>query len=274
MTIASEERQPALAAEDEYPPPVTQVHLKSSVAAAESQPLPTVDEVMSSFAEPDSQPDVAVAYRLGLVVVAVTMTVLFLAYAVLVVCTFGMSISLLADAFAKAATADPPRDVLFDTIRGALLAIVFIFMVRPFLNLFEKKPEPYAVTAADEPALFEFVERICSIVNAPLPSQIYLTADVNASVSCRRGLRSLFSNDFVLSLGLPLVYGLDLRQLAGVIAHESGYFGQATGSHASSIIVMHSMTSLSDCHGRPVCFIRFFSSFSLSAVCRVSFCAA
>jgi Zn-dependent protease with chaperone function len=237
MTIASEERQPALAAEDEYPPPVTQVHLKSSVAAAESQPLPTVDEVMSSFAEPDSQPDVAVAYRLGLVVVAVTMTVLFLAYAVLVVCTFGMSISLLADAFAKAATADSPRDVLFDTIRGALLAIVFIFMVRPFLNLFEKKPEPYAVTAADEPALFEFVERICSIVNAPLPSQIYLTADVNASVSCRRGLRSLFSNDFVLSLGLPLVYGLDLRQLAGVIAHESGYFGQASGRRVTFIVI-------------------------------------
>ncbi|MDP6451322.1 MAG: M48 family metalloprotease, partial [Lentisphaeria bacterium] len=120
---------------------------------------------------------------------------------------------------------------------GALCFIVFLFMIKPFLIIFRPRPEPHVVSTDDAPELFAFVERICTVLQAPIPSRIYLTTEVNASVTCRHGLLSLFRNDFVLSIGLPLVHGLDLRELAGVIAHECGHFAQATGHRVSYIVI-------------------------------------
>jgi Zn-dependent protease with chaperone function len=47
---------------------------------------------------------------------------------------------------------------------------------------------------------------------------------------------SLFSDDLVLTLGMPLAAGLTLQQLAGVLAHEFGHFGQRTGMRLSYVI--------------------------------------
>ncbi len=53
--------------------------------------------------------------------------------------------------------------------------------------------------------------------------------DVNASAGLRRGLLSLFSHDLVLTIGLPLVQGLSLREFTAVLAHEFGHFRQGGG---------------------------------------------
>jgi hypothetical protein len=59
---------------------------------------------------------------------------------------------------------------------------------------------------------------------------------VNASAGFRRGLLSLFGNDLVLTVGMPLIAGLNARQLAGVIAHEFGHFTQGTAMRLSYLI--------------------------------------
>ena len=77
-----------------------------------------------------------------------------------------------------------------------------------------------------EPNLFAFVDRICVAVNAPAPHKILVDLDVNASASFESGV---FDKRLQLSIGLPLIMGLNSRQLAGVVAHEFGHFTQTSG---------------------------------------------
>ncbi|MES1240573.1 MAG: M48 family metalloprotease [Acidobacteriota bacterium] len=90
---------------------------------------------------------------------------------------------------------------------------------------------------AREPLVFEFVGRLCKALGAPVPKEIHVDCEVNASASFRRGLLSLFdTDDVVLVIGLPLVESLTLQQLAGIIAHETGHFSQKAGLRLSLVI--------------------------------------
>ncbi len=60
-----------------------------------------------------------------------------------------------------------------------------------------------------------------------------MDCQVNASASLRRGL---WSKDLVLTVGLPLASGLDMRQFAGVLAHEFGHFAQGAGMRLTYVI--------------------------------------
>jgi Zn-dependent protease with chaperone function len=113
---------------------------------------------------------------------------------------------------------------------------VVIFLIKPLFSRPEKQENVFPLDPADEAALFEFVRRTALAVGAPAPREIRLDNNVNASASYRRGLLSLFSDDFVLTLGAPLVAGLTLEQLAGVLAHEFGHFGQRAGMRLSYVI--------------------------------------
>jgi Zn-dependent protease with chaperone function len=63
-----------------------------------------------------------------------------------------------------------------------------------------------------------------------------LDLQVNASASFRRGFLSLFSRDLTLTIGLPLVAGLTVRQLGGVLAHEFGHFAQGAGMRLTFVV--------------------------------------
>src|SRR5699024_4661377 len=89
---------------------------------------------------------------------------------------------------------------------------------------------------ADAPQLFALIGWICRSLNAPIPSRIDVDCELNASAGFRGGWRSLFGNDIVLTIGLPLVAGLNLSQLTGVIAHEYGHFSQGTAMRANYVI--------------------------------------
>jgi Zn-dependent protease with chaperone function len=113
---------------------------------------------------------------------------------------------------------------------------VTVVLIKPLLRFGEKEWTPYAVTRSNEPILFEFIERICVLMNAPVPTRVVLDLHANASARLRRGMFSFFSNDLVVTIGLPLVAALDARQFAGVLAHEFGHFAQ-TGAMRLSYIV-------------------------------------
>ncbi len=46
----------------------------------------------------------------------------------------------------------------------------------------------------------------------------------------------MFGNDMVLTIGLPLMAGLNTRQFAGVLAHEFGHFAQGAGMRLTYVI--------------------------------------
>jgi hypothetical protein len=75
-----------------------------------------------------------------------------------------------------------------------------------------------------------------SILGAPIPSRVDVQLGVNASASFRAGFSSLFGNDIMLTLGLPLIAGLNCSELAGVLAHELGHFRQRVAMRFGYII--------------------------------------
>lgn len=113
-----------------------------------------------------------------------------------------------------------------------------IFLIKPiFVSVVAPgKSRLRSIRRESEPQLFALVDRICEVTGAPKPSRIDVDSDVNASASFGRGFRSLFSRDLVLTIGVPLVAGLNTRQFAGVLAHEFGHFAQGASMRASYII--------------------------------------
>ena len=114
--------------------------------------------------------------------------------------------------------------------------ILVAFMFKPLLSRPKQEQRDWSLDPDKEPLLFAFVHRICEIVRAPKPKRIDLDTKVNASASFRRGFVSMLGNDLVLTIGLPLVAGLNMRQLAGVLAHEFGHFSQGAGMRLTYII--------------------------------------
>lgn len=114
--------------------------------------------------------------------------------------------------------------------------VVVFFMIKPIFAGRPKRAQPLALNPADNPLLFAFIEKIAETVGAPSPRRIDLNCDLNASAGFRRGYLSMFGNDLVLTIGLPLVANLSAAEFGGVVAHEFGHFTQSLGMRLSYII--------------------------------------
>ena len=114
--------------------------------------------------------------------------------------------------------------------------VAIIFLAKPLLARRQTPDTHLSLGHEEHPLLFRFLGQLCQVMDAPIPSRVDVHCDVNASAHFRSGLRSLFENDLVLTIGLPLVAGLDIREFAGVMAHELGHFRQGWGMRAGLII--------------------------------------
>ena len=95
--------------------------------------------------------------------------------------------------------------VYFGPIVIGLIGI--FFMIKPLFAGSPPPPPTFKLDPKKEPLLFKFVEYLCKVIHAPVPSEIMVDMQVNASARFRRGMWSFFSNDLVLTIGLPLVAG-------------------------------------------------------------------
>ena len=75
----------------------------------------------------------------------------------------------------------------------------------------------------DHPKLFEVLAGIAKATQQEMPSEVYLTAEVNAWVLDRGGIMG-FGSRRVMGLGLSLLQVLSVSQLRAVLAHEFGHF--------------------------------------------------
>ncbi|HEV8059613.1 MAG TPA: M48 family metallopeptidase [Gemmataceae bacterium] len=114
--------------------------------------------------------------------------------------------------------------------------VVVIFMIKPLFSRPPRAGRERFLQVGKEPLIFAFVARVARCVHAPQPKQICVDHSINASASYGSFLGGLFGGDLVLTIGLPLVSGLDARQLAGVLAHELGHLAQSQGMRLSFLV--------------------------------------
>ncbi len=177
------------------------------------------------------------SYRVGLLVVALTMLVLPLVY-------LGL-IALAAAVVWWHATAN----TWILTARGGGLwravgyfgplvagAVVTFFLVKPILARPARQVDPVPIGPGDDPELFEFIGKICGQVRAPVPARVQVDCQVNASAGFATVPVMPGAPRLVLTIGLPLAAGLTVRQFGGVLAHEFGHFAQGGGMRLTYIV--------------------------------------
>ncbi len=114
--------------------------------------------------------------------------------------------------------------------------VVVFFLVKPVLARPERRRDPVPLDHDAEPVLFAFIEQICRQVRAPIPRRVQVDCQVNASAGFLPGRLGLLRRDLVLTIGLPLVAGLSVRELGGVLAHEFGHFAQGGGMRLTALV--------------------------------------
>lgn len=128
-----------------------------------------------------------------------------------------------------AASIQGGNDSFWGFVVGACAAFLTIFMVKGIFFVKHGRTNEFEVevTAADQPALFEFLHRLADQTGAPRPHRVFLSSRVNASVSYDLSLLNLlFPSKKNLEIGLGLVNTLTLGELKAVLAHEFGHFTQ------------------------------------------------
>jgi len=114
--------------------------------------------------------------------------------------------------------------------------ITLLFMIKPLFARRPKSAPPLEITRSQHPRVFAFIDEICAQVRAPRPRHVFVDLQVNASASFSRSFGSLLRRDLTLTIGLPLVAGLCVREFGGVLAHEFGHFAQGAGMRITYLI--------------------------------------
>ena len=199
----------------------------------------TQEQLFAGFTGTFRRPRVRIFYRLGLVLVALTMITLPLIYLSFIA---GIGLGVYYHAVNHTALLE------FGSGRARLLSaslylapfvagpIAAFFMFKPLFARPSSKERYRSLTRQSEPLLFAFVDRLCETVGAPQPKRIDVDCQVNASAGFRRGVLSMLGSDLVLTIGLPLAAGLSLREFGGVLAHEFGHFAQGAGMRLTYLI--------------------------------------
>jgi Zn-dependent protease with chaperone function len=205
------------------------------MAADTARPL---ESLPFSFAGPIAVTRLSWAYRFGLLVVVLVLLLLPLAYlAVIALAGAGVwwhvtrHIGWLQDTDSNIQW----RALAYGAPALAGMVVTF-FMIKPLFAGRRGVHEPLALEARDHPQLFALIEEICRLVHAPIPTRVLVDCQVNASASFAPGWRSVIRRDLLLTIGLPLVYALSVRELAGVLAHEFGHFAQGSGLRLTMVV--------------------------------------
>ena len=201
----------------------------------------TAPELLALFTGPVPRTPLSFFYRVGLVIVAVMTLLMPLIYLALIgLAGWGVFLWATKATVLFSSSGGRGRIMLLKIalyIAPLFAGIILVFfMVKPLFARRPKAAQPLALNPGAEPLLFAFIAKICETVGAPFPKRIDLDCNLNASASFRRGLFSLFGHDLVLTIGLPLVAGLNITEFGGVLAHEFGHFTQGFGMRLTFII--------------------------------------
>jgi Zn-dependent protease with chaperone function len=229
-----------LAAECPHCGQVTNLREETAASAKPAEIL-SAGELKAAFDGTIPRSRISLWYQLGLGLVAgfmILLPVLYLALIVLAawgVYWYAVHAKVILTSFSGGVYVFLFKLVIyFGPIFGGVVAVMFMF--KPLFARPAKRPESLTLNPALDPRLFQFIAHLTDLLSAPMPKRIDLDCELNASASFRRGWISFLGSDLVLTIGLPLVAGLNTRQLAAVVAHELGHFTQGAGMRLGFVI--------------------------------------
>ncbi len=114
--------------------------------------------------------------------------------------------------------------------------ILLYYMIKPLFLRSGITMQGINLKPEEGESFIQLVNELCQLIRAPVPTEIVLNCDVNASASFRKGIIGIIKNELHLTVGIPLIYTLNIRQLSGVLAHELGHFSQGAGMRLSYIV--------------------------------------
>jgi hypothetical protein len=119
------------------------------------------------------------------------------------------------------------------SLGGCLLVLS---LMKPLVARPGRTAEPHILEPHNEPLLYAFVRELAASAGMPTPSLIAVDCSVNCCCVFEGGVGGLFRSDLILQVGLPLVAGLRLDQLGGVLAHELAHAAQTEAPRSSRIL--------------------------------------
>ncbi|MCK5262861.1 MAG: M48 family metallopeptidase [Gammaproteobacteria bacterium] len=175
-------------------------------------------------------------YKLGLLLVIIISTIAPLIYLGIIAGLISgiiVYINFLPDILSE--TSGATAKIAAIVIPIFIPSILFLFLVKPLFASHPDRPE-YILKRRQFPSLFNLVDVMCNKIGVPVPVKISVNNDVNASAGSMHGLLSLLRGQLKLTVGLPLITGMSLRQLSGILAHEFGHFSQPSAMTAYYLV--------------------------------------
>ena len=113
--------------------------------------------------------------------------------------------------------------VTFYWLSGAAI-LLFAWMVRPSFRFSDRELAP-----EEAPRPSEGTRRLKEKLRVRGRMQVCLDESFNASAAESRGIFGLLGTRSALTLGVPLLFVLDRRQVLAIIGHEFGHFSRRHG---------------------------------------------
>jgi predicted Zn finger-like uncharacterized protein len=219
------------------------VEVPAATPAGQKKPAPgtratateqlVLQEILEAFDGDVPPARTATVYRVALVFVATAMLLLPALYVALIAAVGYLLFYHATENLTEVARARSMWAIVL-VYCGPLIAgsVLLFFLIKPLFAPRSRDLRLRTLEFGEEPLLFALVTRVARALRAPEPQRIAVDCRPNASAS----LGNILGGDLVLTLGLPLVAGLSIQQLAGVVAHELGHFAQGTAMRLSYVV--------------------------------------
>jgi hypothetical protein len=134
----------------------------------------------------------------------------------------------------------PLLALLLQLLVIVLAGLFLLLLLKPLLSLRLHLRQDIVVPAGQEPDLHAFIEDVCERIGAPMPVEIRLYNDADIRSAYHRGVAGFLQNRIVLTLGVPLVAGLNCSQLAALVARTLNRYRRNFAPRATAILLaMH-----------------------------------
>lgn len=102
-----------------------------------------------------------------------------------------------------------------------------VIVLKPIFKIFEKpKRKGIEIKREDYPELFNLIDEVVKEVDCLQPKHVRASNECNAYVFHSSLLGYIKSGSQNLTIGLPLLYGMNKTELKAILAHEFGHFTQ------------------------------------------------